>query len=1108
MTVRTPARRRGRVKPEALSDEHLVRRYATAPSEALFTELTRRHWESAFGLAYRCLGDAAAAEDVAQEVFLKLARGLGSGFELQGAFRPWLQSRVLNAVRNHVRGTKRRSKRERAVANSEVQTVEQRAERADEARRVRREVANLPEELRLAVVLRYFEGLSHAKVAETLGWKPGTASDRIRRGVAQLRVQLAGVSVGPSLLKEFLRQAPTPPAAPPAAPHALWVQAQAPVRGALIGTKLLAGLATVVAAALVLAVLWPDAAPPAVAPVAQASPAAPGGPADVAPLQTLEPADANANANAPAPASIGDDGHGPVPALGDAPGVVVAEPAEARDALPAPADDALLAGRVVSAVDGAPLAGAQVSATLVAATRSRSAGRVATDALGRFALPADRDRDPYPALHVLIQCEGYALLRRELPLDALPEGPVEFVMQPGGAEVHARLVSLETGEPLAAIKVELEQRFDTFHGGSFAGEVERQLRTGALGGVRQGGLSDGRPVRLTVLAGQGLAAESFTLAATRDGEPTQLEVPAAAKLTLRIVGPNGQRAPDAAVDLERLDQRPGAGYPAWKQPRERLAFDSLPPGRYRVNVAYPWEGDTPQDRRRYAEDRVQDTADVSQEVTLAAGEARELELQVAAAAHGTLVCEVRDGKGRAVSDAFVMLDLHGGDPERSPGTHTDANGKAVFGHLEPGTYTVTLVQQSHQDQEVVVTANKTVNCQFEARSTRRFTGRVVDADGNPLAGVRLDVSPMGGGGVEEGLTDAEGRFAIDDVEEGTVMVSVEADGFTPIHRPVVSADGADVVLTLEAGSSLTVVGRVSPEAYAELLADAEVAKQESRYELADGVQVDTWLELADGSGRGGDGEAAWTADGAFTLTWPSLPRQSGVLYLRLGQRIVSRHAFATGQARLELGLLTVEAGHTLEGRVNDETGLLVPGAYGSVSATPLPDRPGAPSLYRADLRPDGSFVLRGLPGEQVKLHVYVGGPGDTYATAEVLADPRSGQPVAVRLTQRADANQGPQLEGFRFTILDRDGPLAQAGWETGDVWIGYGKNVFADLQGEALLLVFTELEARGQAGDDQSTVKALVRRGDERLTLPLDLGRLPQPGQPAKDFAMEPVQKP
>ena len=87
MTVRTPARRRGRVKPEALSDEHLVRRYATAPSEALFTELTRRHWESAFGLAYRCLGDAAAAEDVAQEVFLKLARGLGSGFELQGALQ-------------------------------------------------------------------------------------------------------------------------------------------------------------------------------------------------------------------------------------------------------------------------------------------------------------------------------------------------------------------------------------------------------------------------------------------------------------------------------------------------------------------------------------------------------------------------------------------------------------------------------------------------------------------------------------------------------------------------------------------------------------------------------------------------------------------------------------------------------------------------------------------------------------------------------------------------------------------------------------------------------------------------------------------------------------
>lgn len=173
-------------------DDDLARR-AGGGDRAAFEALLRRHYDRIHRLAWRLTGNAARADDLAQEVALKLARTLG-GFDGRARFTTWLHAIVVNAVRDDVR---RRRTETRGIGRwAEVEAM-RRAEAADGAARrssALSAIAALPETLRETVLLA-IEGLTHAEVGAVLGIEEGTVSWRLheaRRRIGTLRETVDG----------------------------------------------------------------------------------------------------------------------------------------------------------------------------------------------------------------------------------------------------------------------------------------------------------------------------------------------------------------------------------------------------------------------------------------------------------------------------------------------------------------------------------------------------------------------------------------------------------------------------------------------------------------------------------------------------------------------------------------------------------------------------------------------------------------------------------------------------------------------------------------------------------------------------------------------------
>ncbi|GAG49472.1 unnamed protein product, partial [marine sediment metagenome] len=102
----------------AMTDEELIPRLAALDEEAVEL-LLGRYWGRAYRVALQLTGDAALAEDVAQETFLSVLRA-ASGFDTSRRFRPWFFQVLRNEALNQIRGTQRRKKREEQVARLET----------------------------------------------------------------------------------------------------------------------------------------------------------------------------------------------------------------------------------------------------------------------------------------------------------------------------------------------------------------------------------------------------------------------------------------------------------------------------------------------------------------------------------------------------------------------------------------------------------------------------------------------------------------------------------------------------------------------------------------------------------------------------------------------------------------------------------------------------------------------------------------------------------------------------------------------------------------------------------------------------------------------------
>ncbi len=172
------------------SDLELVRRVQRG-ERAAFDLLVRRYQHRVIKLVARLLRDPAEAEDVAQEAFVKAYRAIGS-FRGDSAFYTWLYRIAVNTARNAMASRQRRpldyeadlGEGQQAALESRlrhVDTPEAAALSGEIQATVDRAVAELPEDLRTAILLREVEGLSYEEIAAAMDCPVGTVRSRIFR---------------------------------------------------------------------------------------------------------------------------------------------------------------------------------------------------------------------------------------------------------------------------------------------------------------------------------------------------------------------------------------------------------------------------------------------------------------------------------------------------------------------------------------------------------------------------------------------------------------------------------------------------------------------------------------------------------------------------------------------------------------------------------------------------------------------------------------------------------------------------------------------------------------------------------------------------------------
>jgi len=156
---------------------------------AAFSALVERHQEMAYRVAYLLLRDSHAAEDIAQDAFMRAHRALHT-FRVGERFRPWLLRIVSNLAKNELRARARRARlREKVTRWMPVQHehVERTVIDLDRWATLRRLLDEAPEADREVLLLRHIAELSEAEMAEILDCAPGTVKSRLSRARARLR---------------------------------------------------------------------------------------------------------------------------------------------------------------------------------------------------------------------------------------------------------------------------------------------------------------------------------------------------------------------------------------------------------------------------------------------------------------------------------------------------------------------------------------------------------------------------------------------------------------------------------------------------------------------------------------------------------------------------------------------------------------------------------------------------------------------------------------------------------------------------------------------------------------------------------------------------------
>jgi RNA polymerase sigma-70 factor (ECF subfamily) len=185
-----------------LSDEDLAVRSGSG-DRAAFAELLARHGASLRAVLNQRVRDAHQAEDLAQEVWIKVYGGL-AGFRAEGAFRPWLFAIALNHARDalRARGRGKLLYLDDLRAQAPVAKPDRSVERLELSRVVDEALGEVEEPFRTALALVDLGGLSYAEAAASIGCRLGTLKSRVHRARQMFRDAF--------LRRESARQHPRP----------------------------------------------------------------------------------------------------------------------------------------------------------------------------------------------------------------------------------------------------------------------------------------------------------------------------------------------------------------------------------------------------------------------------------------------------------------------------------------------------------------------------------------------------------------------------------------------------------------------------------------------------------------------------------------------------------------------------------------------------------------------------------------------------------------------------------------------------------------------------------------------------------------------------------
>jgi RNA polymerase sigma-70 factor (ECF subfamily) len=176
--------------------EKLIQR-CLAGDQLAWEAIVRQYWRKVFNVAYKFVGRHDEAEDLAQDIFLKVFKSLDT-FDRRANFQTWLISVSRNLCIDHYRSVrKERETIDRDVDSTEVAppsvgTPSQIAnlEQRDRVELLREAMAALPATLRTAVLMRDIQECSYHEIAKTLKLPEGTVKSRINRGRTELARQI------------------------------------------------------------------------------------------------------------------------------------------------------------------------------------------------------------------------------------------------------------------------------------------------------------------------------------------------------------------------------------------------------------------------------------------------------------------------------------------------------------------------------------------------------------------------------------------------------------------------------------------------------------------------------------------------------------------------------------------------------------------------------------------------------------------------------------------------------------------------------------------------------------------------------------------------------